>query len=301
MRVAELVYRRVFLLVTAALVCFALLGHQVGDQAALIVLVLGVALLGLPHGALDPLVAGKAFADAHHRSNTVAFFCAYAGLATLDCLLWINFPTIGLVSFLLIAAFHFGCDWQQRGRAVTRLAYGITVVTLPAAAHPVAVAGIYALLGTSHSADIVGASRIFAVIALTAAIGAAAFRCRTRKSDLLEILGIAVGACLLQPLIFFTCYFTLLHSPRHLFETARMLGIHSLREVVRKTFPIVGVTVIVALCASTLLHGAPIRQALLTIVFVGLASLTVPHMLLDKAASLRVPQSTSPLPVAAQD
>ena len=286
MRVAELYYQRFFLFATATLVCFALLGKHLGDSAALIVLVVGVVVLGLPHGALDPLVATKAFAAADRRFSLTVFYVGYAGIAMAYGSLWIKFPMVGLVSFLVIAAFHFGSDWQARGSAVTRLAYGITLVTLPAIAHPSELASIYATLGVSDAAAIVAASRICAVVALVVASSAAILRGSKHKSDLWELLAIAIGAVLLKPLIFFTCYFTLLHSPRHLFETAGLLGIESLRSVFLKTLPIVGATLIMGVGASFLLPAAPVKEKLLTLVFVGLASLTVPHMLLEVFAEV---------------
>ena len=281
MRVAELYYQRFFLFATAILVCFALLGKHLGDSTALIVLVVGVVVLGLPHGALDPLVATKAFAATNRRFSLTTFYVGYAGIAMAYGSLWIKFPMVGLVSFLVIAAFHFGSDWQARGSAVTRLAYGVTLVTLPAIAHPAELASIYATLGVSEAATIVATSRICAVVALVVASSAAILRDSKHKSDLWELLTIAIGAVLLKPLIFFTCYFTLLHSPRHLFETAELLGIESLRSVFLKTLPIVGATLLMGIGASFLLPAAPTREKLLTLVFVGLASLTVPHMLLE--------------------
>ena len=286
MRVAELYYQRFFLFATATLVCFALLGKHLGDSAALIVLVVGVVVLGLPHGALDPLVATKAFAATDRRFSLTGFYIGYAGIAMAYGSLWIKFPMVGLVSFLVIAAFHFGSDWQARGSAVTRLAYGITLVTLPAIAHPSELGSIYATLGVSDAAAIVAASRICAVVALVVASSAAILRGSKHKSDLWELLAIAIGAVLLKPLIFFTCYFTLLHSPRHLFETAGLLGIESLRSVFLKTLPIVGATLIMGVGASFLLPAAPVKEKLLTLVFVGLASLTVPHMLLEVFAEV---------------
>jgi Brp/Blh family beta-carotene 15,15'-monooxygenase len=281
MRIAELYYQRVFLVAIAILVSVSLLGEHIGDRTALIVLVSGVVLLGLPHGALDPLVARKAFVAAHKHFNLIAFFLAYAGVAMIYGLLWFRFPTFGLISFLIIAAFHFGSDWQPRGVLVTRVAYGITLVTLPAATHPAEVASIYAALGTSHAATIIAVSRICAALALVVAGSAAALRYRECRGDLFEILGIAAGAVLLQPLIFFTCYFTLLHSPRHLLQTARSLDIQSFSSLFIETIPIVGATVVLWLGATFLLPAVPIKQMLLTIVFVGLASLTVPHMILE--------------------
>ena len=114
------------------------------------------------------MVAGKAFAG-HRYYSPIAFYAFYLVLALSYSLLWSRYPTLGLSSFLVIAAVHFGSDWQHRGTALTRIAYGLTIVTLPALAHPGKVAGIYAALGTSHAQILVHISMVLAVTVLSQA------------------------------------------------------------------------------------------------------------------------------------
>lgn len=85
----------------------------------------------------------------------------------------------------------------------------------------------------------------------------------------------------LDPLLYFTVYFCLLHSPRHLFETARSIGLSSLVSIARAAAPIVIATLVLAAVLWRLLPGASLDAQLLQIVFIGLACLTIPHMLLE--------------------
>ena len=123
-----------------------------------------------------------------------------------------------------------------------------------------------------------------AIVSAAAATVAAIARPKHTR-DLIELAGIVAGAAFLEPLLFFTCYFSLLHSPRHLLETAEKLEIKSLRKLCMRTAPIVLATI--ALCGSVylLLPIAFWDDRVLTIVFVGLASLTLPHMLLETLES----------------
>lgn len=281
MQIAERYYGRAFLLVVGILALASVAHEQLALPTALAVLVVGVILMGLPHGALDPLVASKAFAG-HRYYSPMAFYASYLILALSYGLLWSKYPTLGLSSFLAIAAVHFGSDWQHRGIALTRIAYGLTVVTLPALAHPVEVAGIYAALGTPHAQLLVHFSTVLAVAAVIAGGVGAVVQFKQRASDLYEFLAIVVGATLLGPLVFFTCYFCLLHSPRHLLETARGLGIASLRKIYIVAAPVVLATIALSGIFWFVLPDISSSGRILTVVFVGLASLTVPHMLLDK-------------------
>ncbi len=282
MGVAERWYGRTFVPVIGLLLLAALLGQQLNPTAAIVLLVSGVVLLGLPHGALDPMVAHKAFAG--RRFTTIAFYAIYLALVLAYWLLWNRYPTLGLSFFLLIAAFHFGSDWERRGSFVTRCAYGLAIVTLPVLRFPSEVASIYAMLGTSHAAALITMSGILAPAAVGIAAVGAALQFRQRRSDALELLSIVGGALLLEPLVFFTCYFALLHSPRHLVETAQGLEMTSLKRIYLATLPVLLATLLLAGVAYWLLPQIGMAARVLRIVFIGLAALTVPHMLLDVVA-----------------
>jgi Brp/Blh family beta-carotene 15,15'-monooxygenase len=111
----------------------------------------------------------------------------------------------------------------------------------------------------------------------------AALQFRQRSSDTLELLSIVGGGLLLHPLVFFTCYFALLHSPRHLLETAQGLGMTGLKRIYLATLPVLLATLLLAGLAYWLLPPIGMAARVLRIVFIGLAALTVPHMLLDVA------------------
>ncbi len=140
------------------------------------------------------------------------------------------------------------------------------------------------MLGAGHEAILVTLSRLIAPVAVGIAAVGAALHFRQRRSDALELFTIASGALLLKPLVFFTCYFALLHSPRHLLETAEGLGITSLKRIYLATLPVVLATLALAGLAYALLPRISMDARLLRIVFIGLAALTMPHMLLDTIA-----------------
>jgi Brp/Blh family beta-carotene 15,15'-monooxygenase len=281
---AEHSFERAFLFFTAVLVGAGALGLRFNNSTTLIVLVLGVVFLGLPHGALDPLVARKAFGSSMGYSSVI-FYSVYLLAVCCYASLWIELPTLGLAGFLMIAAYHFGTDWTPRGNALTRLGYGLSIVTLPAVLHPGSEARIFALLGTQHAETLVAISKFLAPNAVIAGAVGALLQFKQRRTDLVEFLSIVGGALLLEPLVFFTCYFSLLHSPRHLLGTAKDLGLTSFRRIGMKSLPILVSTLALAVLFYMHLQGAPSSKRIVMTVFIGLAALTMPHMLLDTLAS----------------
>jgi len=108
------------------------------------------------------------------------------------------------------------------------------------------------------------------------AIGLA--RCvRVRPGISAELAVLATAAVVLPPLVFFILYFCGLHSPRHLLHAAQNLN--------RKSAIITaaGVTLLTVVLGGLVVMQAPVGrldERLLQLTFIGLAVLTVPHMIL---------------------
>lgn len=277
--VAERFYSPLYLAATALFLAAAVCGAHIVQDVLIGVLTLGVVLFGLPHGAIDPLVAKKAMGG-HPFYSWQAFSLIYASTALLYGLLWWLCPTAILATFLGMSALHFGTDWDRRGNAWTRLAYGAAVVTLPLLFHCREVAAIYGLLGASGTERFVSVSRVVALIGFPIAMLAALAQWRQRKADLLEFGGILASALVLPPLLFFACYFCLLHSPRHLLATARRMDLRSGGELVRTVAPAVAASVAAGAALWGWLPAGPGEERILRVVFIGLAALTLPHMAL---------------------
>ncbi len=269
----------VFLVAVVAVLLMAMTGHVPDASLTFVLLVTGVVLFGLPHGALDVSVA-QTLLQTKRSWALASFFLIYMLTALAYGLFWWWSPSLGLLSFLCISAVHFSTDWQRRGMLVTRLAYGFTLVTLPAAVHRQEVQTIFAALGDSSSEQIVHLMRFVAIPCGIAGLVAASLQWRTRRRDLLEFAGVVLSGLLLPPLLYFACYFCLLHSPRHLFETAKEQGLTRLRDVALAAAPAVLLTVIAGCVVYPQIASLGHPVALLRLIFIGLAALTIPHMLL---------------------
>ena len=73
-----------------------------------------IILIGLPHGALDGAVS--LCLEIKKKINKIIFLILYVLVAIIVTLLWILFPEISLILFLLISIFHFGLgdfEWSK--------------------------------------------------------------------------------------------------------------------------------------------------------------------------------------------
>lgn len=243
----------------------------------LVILALGVAILGVPHGALDPWVARR-LRLWRGPAGFAVFNLAYVALAAVVVGLWLLAPPVALIAFLAVSAWHFGGDWTLPGPA--RLLAGLAIVLLPAWRFEAEVAEIFAVLAGP------GGARVAEIIAMAGPgvafglLGAGLYAARSSLRSGAELAVIGALALTVQPLIYFIVYFCLLHSPRHLrgqFAQAprrlrTRLGVLALVYT--------ALTLAMAGAAAWWLAGASIEQSALRIVFIGLAALTAPHMLL---------------------
>jgi Brp/Blh family beta-carotene 15,15'-monooxygenase len=275
----------IFASITLLLTVAAIAGARMNEPVILLFLAAGVVSLGLPHGALDPHVARELF-GANRRFTMVRFLVAYTLIAALCAAGWLAAPNIALPIFLVISAAHFGSDWQQRGSLWSRAAYGACVVTVPTLHHANTVRQIYLALGSTNATHIVSASRVVAWIVAVLAITSLLPEIKNRWQDCIDLAVILIGGVMLPPLVFFVCYFCLLHSPRHLADTSHAVGLRGIRAIAAAVAPTVAATLVFAAVLWRFIPFGRANDRILQIIFVGLAALTVPHMLLKVMTTL---------------
>jgi beta-carotene 15,15'-dioxygenase len=249
-----------------------------------------IALLGLPHGAFDLRVARSAgLADGWMAMGVFAL--AYLALAIAFGVLWKTAPGPWLVSFLAISAVHFSEDWTGELPWWGRLGAGSAIISLPALTHQSDVARIFAqLIPTQPAEAVAGALSLVALPAAIVAVLAALPEARRRPAVAMELVAVAALAVALPPLLFFVAYFCGMHSLRQTLHTAARLGAATPAAAMRMAAPITLVTLLgIGLLLPTL--GASPDEQLLRAVFVGLACLTVPHMILNLWVELGPPRT----------
>lgn len=257
-----------------------------GEWTLYAILAVSTAVLGLPHGSLDTAVA-KRHLPLNGNLQLIGFLAGYLALGGVVLLIWWQAPNAALAAFLLYSAVHFADDVAARIGRVGGIGYGLWVLALPVTFHPELVTPLFAMLGATQGAQIVSAAPYALVVGGALLVGGLAVSPRRAVSDWRDPVLLAAGAALLHPLAYFIAYWCFLHSPRHLELAARDLGLHGWRERLKAVAPTTLATYALALAALPLLVGLPSDAALMRIIFIGLAALTVPHMVLELIASPR--------------
>lgn len=247
--------------------------------AWLAVLAAAVALAGLPHGALDPWLAQRA-GIWRGLPGFVVFNLVYVAAAGAAAALWLAWPGPMLALFLAYAAWHFAADWRDTLGAGYRLVAGIGLIALPAVGHEARVAEIFAVLAGDDGAAIAHAlAWAGPAIVLGHALATLVALARAPRVAA-ELALIAALAIALPPLAFFGVYFCLLHSSRHLREHLPAASAARQRALVIAAIYTVATVALAGLVWYTLGRGIAVDAVLLRLIFIGLAALTVPHMLL---------------------
>lgn len=276
-----------------ALVISSLAGVRLAPRQELLMAGAGLLLLGMPHGAFDVLLARRLFGVAGLKAWTLFSLC-YVGLAAGVVGLWVVAPTLFLCAFLIASAAHFGADPvddysensdpKSRTAWLTRGLYGGAVIVLPALLHGAELQHLLGLVAGSGGAA--GVAPVLSLLAppwLVATGVAAALQARSARRAACETAALVALLLAAPPLVAFSVYFCAMHSPRHVLRTlARVPAGQARGALLLALWPTLAVLAALATGAwlGWLKQGLPFEAGVMQLVFVSLAALTLPHMLL---------------------
>jgi len=246
-----------------------------------------VVVIGLPHGALDGAIAMH-LGFSRKPMIFMRFLLLYIAMAGLVVGVWMLAPTISLMLFLLISMLHFGAGDARHGagwlRTVEIIAHGGLVIVGISQLHHPEVDVIFGYLTGADTALVWQALDVMTVI-----VGLATVICigqglwyRRWRSTALELVALSVLFAMTPPLVGFAVYFCLVHSARHV---AGIIG--SLRREMSRVALVNQAAILTV--ASWAVGGLALwwfadqadpEPMLMRVIFIGLAALTVPHMIL---------------------
>jgi Brp/Blh family beta-carotene 15,15'-monooxygenase len=242
-----------------------------------------ILLLGVPHGGLDGAVARR-IGWPPGLVSWLGFHLAYAILAALTAVLWWLFPLAGLGVFLLISALHFGgSDIASVGtNSLPWMAHGGLVPIAIPSLQPALVEPIFIILVGAENANLLLNGLISLFLPwLLILIGYCfyAHKHPQYRRSLFSLLGFVGLAIVLPPLASFALYFCFWHSRGHMLRLWQSLKLTERRRSGREA---AAYTVISWLAAGLIFYyvQTPSTAALIKLTFIGLAALTLPHMLL---------------------
>ena len=266
-----------------------------------VICLLLILTIGISHGSLDH-VKGKKLFNILKINNIYLFYFSYIFISISTIVIWVIFPAITLIFFLLIASYHFGKEDTNflinHNLSFNQIFYflkGILIVIAPLNFHFEETVNIFKLLFVENEKfymylSFVESFKIIPIIFLLSIFSSFYLFIKNFKfanfSIFLDFFSILILNYYLSPLLAFTFYFCFLHSIRHsislIFEIDNKNIKNGLILFLKKVLPLTILTIIIYLIGLFHLNNSfEFNDAVLKVIFIGLASLTFPHILLE--------------------
>ena len=257
-----------------------------------LVCLLLILIIGVSHGSLDH-IKGKKLLKIFQINNIVTFYISYFLLALTVIILWIFLPTVILLTFLIVASFHFGKEDTQfliyNNSYLNQFLFflkGSLVILAPLYFNFNETVSIFKLLLVENesfyqSLSIIENNNFLIIgIVLSALSSIILFfkKFELRKFTIFfDYFSIIIINMHFSPLIAFTIYFCFLHSIRHSISLITELDKESLRNgllvFIKKATPLTILTAIICLIGLYFLNNNyNFDSAILKLIFIGLAS-----------------------------
>ena len=254
--------------------------------------------VGISHGAMDNYKGNKLL-WVYKINNKSIFFIIYILISTFVILFWNFYSSLTLLFFLLVASYHFGREdtsFLHNGNSdLDQLFYlikGSMIVFAPLFFHFDETLKIFETLFLSKETLIFLKNEHW-IINICLSLGILGYFYFVYKNKLkdfeilfLDMLNILILNYVFTPLIAFTIYFCFLHSIRHIISISYELDPNSFLDgvkiFIKKALPLTIVTAVLYLLAILFLSNLyALNDVIIKVLFIGLASLTFPHILLE--------------------
>jgi beta-carotene 15,15'-dioxygenase len=255
--------------------------YFIHPDAAMIIALALIMLIGLPHGAADAWRLKQQWPRLHHYMVAMTL---YAAVAFAFANVFLHFPMASLIVFIIISAWHFGTYDAHKATRWAQLAIGSLFIFGPFLFWKASIEGYFLAIGltTIQSSFLLNIGvYIFIASALLTLLAAVLLFKQDRKPLLGCLLTLPV-AMALPPLLSFSLYFCLLHAPRQSASLNKQLAQWWQNPIVVAALAMTWVAAGAWFYFSNLLA---ISERLALVLIIGMASLTVPHMVLDLVLS----------------
>ena len=254
-----------------------------------------ILILGVSHGALDN-TKGIRLLEFYGIRSVVYFYLAYILISLLIIVFWLIFPNTILLLFLIVASYHFGKEDTvfsfKKNFFISEFLFflkGISVILAPLLFHRGATNDIFGILNFTVFESSIFSDELL-IILLFLSFFSSLYISKQKNNNLkgimiMDFLSLIILNFFLTPILAFTLYFCFLHSIRHsitlIFELDRSFK-SGLKKFIVKAVPLTFVTAIMFLFTIYFLNSFfKLDEAIYKVIFIGLASLTFPHILLE--------------------
>ena len=274
--------------------CILLSGIEYLREGSFLIISLFLILtIGISHGSLDHIKGKKLIKYFGYKSMGI-FYLSYLLIGAVIILIWLIFPKSLLFLFLIIAAFHFGKEDsefinQRKNFELIYFLKGSLIITSPLFFHKEETLTIFETLNFYISNNLIISNEIlfiFILLSLISGIILSFNKSIEAKSLLLmDYLSILILNYFLNPIIAFTIYFCFLHSIRHSISLIREINKNLTKGLpifIKKALPLTILTIFGYIISISILNNYnEFNETIYRVIFIGLASLTFPHILLE--------------------
>ena len=257
--------------------------------------------IGISHGALDNQ-KGKRLSQLYNIQKSYFFYLIYSLIGVSIIIFWLFFPTLSLILFLIVASYHFGKEdtvFLINNKNVSNLILyflkGSLIIIAPLMFHFVETINIFKLLLIENEnfylfLNFIEDNSILLFALSISLLSNIYYFLKDFKIVniliLFDFFSIIALNYFLTPLVAFTIYFCFLHSFRHSISLITELNEKSLKigaiTFIKKAMPLTVLTAILYIISLYFLSNFyQLNDAILKVIFIGLASLTFPHILLE--------------------
>ena len=257
--------------------------------------------IGVSHGSLDH-IKGKKLLELFNLKSIYIFYITYILISVAVITTWMLLPSITLILFLIIASYHFGKEDTQflidDKSYFTQTLYfckGLLIILAPLYFHFQETIAIFKLLLIDNemfylSLNFIETNKVIHLGIICSTLSSIFLFLKNFEIKkfviFLDYFSILILNYFLSPLIAFTVYFCFLHSIRHSISLAIELDPNSVANgfglFAKKALPLTILTGVFSFIALYLLSNSyNLDSAILKVIFIGLASLTFPHILLE--------------------
>ena len=266
-----------------------------------IVCLLLILIIGVSHGSLDH-IKGKKLLKFFNIKSIYIFYITYILISAAVIATWMLLPSTTLILFLIIASYHFGKEDTQflindESYFIQMLYFfkGFLIILAPLYFHFQETIAIFKLLLIDNetfylSLTFIETNKVILIGVICSTLSSIFLFLKNFEIKkfviFFDYFSILILNYYLSPLLAFTVYFCFLHSIRHSISLAIELDPNSVLDgfklFVKKALPLTILTCIFSFIALYLLSNSyNLDSAILKIIFIGLASLTFPHILLE--------------------
>ena len=257
--------------------------------------------IGVSHGSLDH-IKGRKLLNILKLENIIIFYLTYILIAIAIIFFWVLTPSISLLIFLIIASFHFGKEDTQfliNGNSYFNqflfFLKGSLIILSPMYFHFDETISIFKLLLLENEAfysslSFIEANKILYIGIFFSSLSSLLLFVKDYElkkfTIFFDYFSILILNYCFSPLLAFTIYFCFLHSIRHsitlVFELNKNNFNKGFRIFAFKAIPLTFIAIVLCIISIYFLNNNyDFDSSVLKIIFIGLASLTFPHILLE--------------------